>query len=289
MFKVAILGCENSHADAFLADVLKNKLVEDVEFVGVYSDETEAAKKLGETFGLPVADSYDAFVGKVDGIIITARHGDNHYKYAKPYLESGIPLFIDKPITCTQADAVDFMADVKKYNVPVSGGSICVLADYVQELKKAVAEKTYGAVYGGYARAPISLNETYGGFYFYAQHLVQVAMEIFGFYPKSVQTFRKANTFTCLLRYEEYDVPLCFVEGNYVYHAGISCGKGYIGADYDITGDLFKREFMEFYDLLEGKPQKQSYEDFFAPVYVLNALVKSWESGKEEAVNYFVK
>ena len=289
MYKVAILGCENSHADAFLTDVVKNKLVEDVEFVGVYSDETEAAKKLSETFGVPVADSYDAFVGKVDGIIITARHGDNHYKYAKPYLASGIPLFIDKPITCTQADAVDFMAEVKANNVPVSGGSICVLADYVQELKKAVAEKTYGPVYGGYTRAPISLNETYGGFYFYAQHLVQVAMEIFGFYPKCVQTFRKANTFTCLLRYEEYDVPLCFVEGNYVYHAGISCGKGYIGADYDISGELFKREFMEFYELLEGKPQKQSYEDFFAPVYVMNALVRSWESGKEEPVNYFVK
>ena len=120
MFKVAILGCENSHADAFLADVVKNKLVEDVEFVGVYSDETEAAQKLGNTFGIPVADSYDAFVGKVDGIIITARHGDNHYKYAKPYIASGIPLFIDKPITVSEKEADEFMNLLAENNSGIS-------------------------------------------------------------------------------------------------------------------------------------------------------------------------
>ena len=114
MYKVAILGCENSHANNFLKAVIQDKLVTDVEFVGVYSYDPEAAAKLNAEFGVPVADSYDAFVGKVDGIIITARHGDNHYKYAKPYLDSGIPMFIDKPITCTEEDAAAFMKDLKE-------------------------------------------------------------------------------------------------------------------------------------------------------------------------------
>jgi len=35
--------------------------------------------------------NYDDAVGKVDSVIITARHGDNHYKYAKPYLASKKP------------------------------------------------------------------------------------------------------------------------------------------------------------------------------------------------------
>ena len=112
MYRVAILGCENSHASIFLNAVLKQKLVEDVEFVGVYSDDKEAALKLQEEFGVPAADSYDAFVGNVDGIIITARHGDNHYKYAKPYISSGIPMFIDKPITCSEEDAKAFRAEL---------------------------------------------------------------------------------------------------------------------------------------------------------------------------------
>ena len=102
MYKVAILGCENSHANSFLNHVKSTKYKDLVEFVGVYSDEKEAAQKLSEEFGVYVAENYDEFVGKVDAIVITARHGDNHYKYAKPYIKSGIPMFIDKPITCTE-------------------------------------------------------------------------------------------------------------------------------------------------------------------------------------------
>lgn len=49
---------------------------------------------LHDKYGVYVATSYDEFVGKVDGIIITARHGDNHYQYAKPYLQCGLPMYI---------------------------------------------------------------------------------------------------------------------------------------------------------------------------------------------------
>ena len=118
MYKVAILGCENSHANQFLKAVLNENLVSDIEFVGVYSHEPEAAAKLNELFGVPVAQSYDEFVGKVDGIIVTARHGDNHYKYAKPYLDSGIPVFIDKPITCTEEDAKAYTHTAAADNTP---------------------------------------------------------------------------------------------------------------------------------------------------------------------------
>lgn len=284
MYKVAILGCENSHANNFLRTVLQDGLVSDVEFVGVYSDEPAAAQRIHEQFGIPVADSYDAFVGKVDGVIITARHGDNHYKYAKPYLDSKIPLFIDKPITCSEEDAKEFMAELQKRKVPICGGSMCVLTDLVQQLKKAVAEKTYGNVMGGYLRAPVIMNSPYGGFFFYCQHLVQVMTDIFGGYPKTVQAFPKGNNINCLIRYEDFDVNITFTEGNNLYYAGISCENDVVGGTYGFDG-CFEREFLEFYDLLTGKPQKQSYEDFFAPVYVFNAIERSLKSGGEETVN----
>ena len=109
MKRIAILGCENSHANAFLKFVRDEKKFSDVEVVGVYSDDTEASLKLKEKFNVPVLEDYADAVGKIDGLVITARHGDNHYKYAKPYLESGIPMFIDKPITVKEDEAVAFM------------------------------------------------------------------------------------------------------------------------------------------------------------------------------------
>lgn len=283
MYKVAILGCENSHAGNFLKAVVKEKIVTDVEFVGVYSYDAEAAQKLSDEYGVAVAESYDDFVGKVDGIIITARHGDNHYKYAKPYMECGIPMFIDKPITCTEEDAKAFMLDLQKHNVPVCGGSVCVLDDYVQELKQAVAEKKYGEIFGGYLRAPVIMGSPYGGFFFYSQHLAQVMMEIFGCYPESVRAWQKGNIVHCDVHYADYDVDLAYVPNSGVYYASISCNDAVVGGQYTFS-DGFQKEFMGFHDLLEGKPQKQTYEDFFAPVYVLNAIHRSLQSGEVERV-----
>ena len=66
MYKIAILGCENSHADSFLDFIIKDKLYTDIEVVGVYSDDLEAAQKLNETYGVYVAKSYDEFVELIE-------------------------------------------------------------------------------------------------------------------------------------------------------------------------------------------------------------------------------
>lgn len=287
MFRIAILGCENSHADNFLRAVIKEKIVDDVTFVGVYSDDREAAEKLHREYGVSVAESYDAFVGQVDGILITARHGDNHYKYAKPYLDDKIPMFIDKPITCSEADAKAFMTDLKARQIPISGGSVCALDDDIQALKQAVREETYGKVLGGYFRAPVIMDNPYGGFFFYSQHLVQMMTEVFGCYPLSVQAFPKDRVVDCLVRYRDFDVNIAYVSQSNTYYASISCESAVVGKTVEMVGG-FQKEFQEFHDLLHGKPQKQSYEDFFAPVFILNAISRSMESGKEEKVNCIV-
>ncbi|MBR4016678.1 MAG: Gfo/Idh/MocA family oxidoreductase [Oscillospiraceae bacterium] len=289
MFKVAILGCENSHGYCFVDSVINHNLVDDVEFVGVYSDEEGAADKYAKDFGIYVAKSYDEFVGKVDGIIITARHGDNHYKYAKPYIDSGIPMFIDKPITCSEEDAKAFMAELKAKNVPVCGGSCCAHADIVHELKQLVAEGNNGKVCGGYLRCPLVIDHVeYGGFYFYSQHLVEPSLDIFGHFPNSVMMYPSYPNYNCIVRYDNYDIFLDFNSDyslvNDLCYASVNFDLDVIGRTYSYDG-LFDREFLEFHDLLLGKPQHKTYEEFFAPVYVINAMKRSLEGGKEEIVH----
>jgi len=288
LFKVAILGCENSHANAFLKAVYEEKLFADVEFVGVYSADQAAAEKLNRKYGVRIADTYDEFVGKVDGIMITARHGDDHYKFAKPYMESGIPMFIDKPITCSEEEAKAFRDELEANHVRVCGGSTCIHADHVQNLKRAVEEQEYGRTYGGFLRAPINLDNPYGGFYFYTQHLAQVTMEIFGYYPKSVQAVQNGEVINCLVRYEDYDVHLSYVDHVNKYSAHISSEMGVFGDTYVLTG-CYNKEFANYHELLLGKEQRQRYEDFFAPVYVINALKRALESGKEENVHRYLE
>ena len=111
MKKVVILGCENSHANTFLKFIRDMDKYKDVEVLGVYSHEREASERLNAEFGVKIMENYDEYVGQVDGVIITARHGDNHLKYAKPYIRKGVTMFIDKPITISEEEAIEFIRE----------------------------------------------------------------------------------------------------------------------------------------------------------------------------------
>ena len=286
MKKIVILGCENSHANSFLNFIRDNPKYSDVEVLGVYSDDAPAAQKLADEYGVKIMDAYDEAVGQVDGVVVTARHGDNHYKYAKPYIASGVPMFIDKPVTISEDEAIQMMQEFRAAGVRVTGGSSVIHEAFVQTLKKEREENIGGKTLGGLVRCPISMQNAYGDFFFYSEHLVGVMSEIFGFYPKSVQAFEKNGVITVVFRYEEYDIVGQYTEGYYSYYASRSSEEGIHGENFPLD-TCFKTEFDDYYSLLCGGAQKKSYEDFIAPVFVLNAIKRSLDNGKEEAVNEY--
>lgn len=285
MKNVVILGCENSHADTFLRFIAEGGYP-DICITGVYSEDTAAAQKLHRNFGVPVMDRFDEAVGKVDGIIVTARHGDLHYKYAAPYIAQGAAMFIDKPITIRETEAVEFMRQLQDAGVRITGGSCCKYIDYIQQLKQEHQNSTNGKTLGGFMRAPVSVNNPYGGFFFYSQHLAEMVMEVYGNYPKSVMAFQTANQITVVFRYEGFDVTGLFVTENYYYYAARYTSGGCDGRHLDDShiNPCFRTEFDEFYRILQGGGQRLSYADFIAPVFVLNAIHRSLQSHREEAV-----
>ena len=284
MKRIAILGCENSHADAFLKFIKGKEEFSDVEVVGVYSDEAEAAEKLNEQFGVTVMKDFSEAVGKIDGLIITARHGDLHYKYAKPYIDSGIPMFIDKPVTVKEDEAIEFMRELLEKNIRVSGGSSLKQDVFVRELKNDAQNCVGGKTVGGYVRAPYQSENLYGGFYFYAQHLVEMICEIFGRDPISVTAKQNGRQIHVLFHYEEYDCVGLFCDKNYRYYASRMSETEAKSFVISTTNDWFYEEFKEFYGLLSGDEQTLTYGDFIAPVFIMNAIERSLKSGKEELV-----
>ena len=55
--------------------------------------------------GVPLVEKPTDMIGKVDGVLIESQEGGVHYERARPFLEAGLPCFIDKPFTCSLADA----------------------------------------------------------------------------------------------------------------------------------------------------------------------------------------
>lgn len=290
MKRIAILGCENSHANAFITAIQSYEEFADTTVVGVYSDDRTAAETLNEKFGVPVMDNYADAVGKIDGLVITARHGDSHYKFAKPYIESGIPMFIDKPITISEDEAIAFMQVAKANGVKVSGGSSLKQDETICQLKNEVKEEVMGKTLGGFFRAPLSVDNPHGGFFFYSQHLVEMVCEVFGRYPLSVTAKRSGNQIHVLFHYAECDCVGLYNIGAGEYYACRMAEKGASGGRIpnDISKEWYYKEFKEFYDLLSDDAEGVNYADFIAPVFVLNAIDRSLKSGKEEKVREIV-
>lgn len=284
MKKIVILGCENSHADTFLRLMRQDARWKDTEVAGVYSDEPSAVAALCEKYGVRPMTHYAELAGQVDGAMVTARHGGNHYRYAEAYLKSGAALFLDKPITISEEEAVRFAREFRQYKTKVTGGSTCKFEDTVLRLKADAAGEKGGKTVGGFVRCPLISQSVYGGYFFYAQHLVEIVSEIFGAYPDRVSACENSGKITVIFRYGDYDVTGLYVDGSQDYYALRAFQEGTDGGALTIDDVCFGRELESFRRILYGGEQEISYARLIAPVFVMNAIVRSLSSGREERV-----
>lgn len=52
-----------------------------------------------------VADTPEAMIGSVDAVLLARDDAANHMQYAGPFLDAGIPIYIDKPLAVARRDA----------------------------------------------------------------------------------------------------------------------------------------------------------------------------------------
>ena len=78
-----------------------------------------------------------------------------------------------------------------------------------------------------------------------------------------------------------------FCDKMYTYYAARYAQNGVEGGPVCITEEASYQEVEDFYRLLLGEEQRVSYEDFISPVFIMNAIVRAMESGREEPVRSY--
>lgn len=288
MFRIGIIGSENSHAMAFAK--IFNDL--DPNFEGSYPDckvvavggnYPEESKKVFDACGLEfIAEKPEDMLGKVDAIMVTARDGKYHPEFARPFIEAGIPAFIDKPFANDGEEALKLARLAKSKNVPLVGGSSTKLVYDVAMLRNTFKRGLGGILSGGVA-APLSFTNEYGGFYFYSSHLAEIMLAIFGYDVKSVVAVEKNGNVTGIARYNDFDVTMHFNDGNYSYSAGMFGKNGSARREIDISL-CYQHECAIFVDMLRTGKMAHTYEELIAPVFLLNAIEKAYLTGTEVPV-----
>lgn len=76
----------------------------------VWCDNPDDATKVGKAAFIPfIAERPEEVIGEVDAVIIATDIGHEHVARCRPFVEAGIPLFIDKPMTDNAADLRQFI------------------------------------------------------------------------------------------------------------------------------------------------------------------------------------
>ena len=197
--RIAILGTENSHAQAFTNLI---RTCPELTLIGAYGTEPAANERFSVNFGVPCVTDPAAFVGIADGVMITARNGATHLELARPYLTPGTAVFVDKPLCGTVADTEELLRLAERNGVLLSGGSCLQYAPSLLRLRNKV-NASRADVIGASFSAPVEPESPYGGFLFYAPHLVQMCLTVLGNEIRTVRAIRQGNHITALLEYAD--------------------------------------------------------------------------------------
>lgn len=283
MFKIGILGSENSHAKAF-AEIFNKSQQDrypDMRVTAIGGNNLNASKRIFDEFGLEIlAEKPEDMLGKVDAIMITTRSGKLHPFLAKPFIKEGIPAFIDKPFASDAKEAVKLAKLAKECHVPLCGGSAVQYAYDVLMMKSiANAAKKAGEVISGDITAPLKMNNEYGGFCFYAPHLASMTLTVFGSDPVSVTASRSGDDVTAIVHYENFDVTNHFLNEKMQYTITLNRKERPIFVEVDI-GMIYQHECAAFADMLRTGKMEHTYEELVLPVCYINAVEKSYRTGK---------
>ena len=192
MIRVGIVDFDTSHAVEFTkrlnhVDIEAEQWVEGAKVVaGVPGTSRISPERIPEytaqmqKYGVPIFDRPEDLMGKIDAVFIEAVDGSVHLERARPFLERGMPTFVDKPFACSLVDA-KAMADVAvRSHAPLFSSSSLRYAPEVVE--GASVEHPGGSLVGAatYGPSPLDTTGRNPGLFHYGIHPVEMLFALMG-------------------------------------------------------------------------------------------------------------
>lgn len=191
VLKAGIIGLDTSHVVAFtkiLNDPQAEGPLATVEVVAAFPggspDIPSSANRLEgftntlrDKYGVKIVDSIAELLTKVDVVLLESVDGRPHLEQARPVIEAGKPLFIDKPCAGTLADVIAIFELAEKHSVPCFSSSSLRFSPGIAKMRDS---EEIGEVLGCVAYSPCSLEPHHPDLFWYGVHGVETLYTIMG-------------------------------------------------------------------------------------------------------------
>lgn len=130
-----------------------------------------------QELGIPLVDSIDTLIRKSDVVMILSIDGRPHLAQAQEVIKAGKPVFIDKPVAGSLADAKQIYALARKHEVPCFSSSSLRFAPGTRAVLDNSQE---GKILGCDAHSPCAIEPHHPDFFWYGIHGVETLFTIMG-------------------------------------------------------------------------------------------------------------
>jgi len=297
MLSIGLLGSDSSHAERF-AELLNcpdhpNYIADaDAQIVAIWGQDAERTEKAAAHGKIPtiVAEPTD-MLGQVDAVLCITRHGGRHLDLVRPYLEAGVPVFVDKPLATEAADARAIVALAEKHGTPFTSYSTVRFSADTQAFLQAA--NGLGGVRVGVYSGPATRRNIYGGVIFYAIHSIELMLMIQGTGIEWVQAVEGPaaddagnGNMTAICAWPDGATATLelTVDAHYGFNAMVLGREGFHAANLNI-GDCYRQGMLRILPLLRGESGAKSDEavpvaQMIEAVAVGKAIDQSLDSGQ---------
>lgn len=284
--RIGIIGAENSHTAAYANLLNVEKLIPGFSVTHVWGETREFAEAAAAKGNIPnIVDDDEAMLGKIDALIVDHRHAKYHLDAALPYVEAGIPTFVDKPFCYRAEKGKAFLETARKHGTPVTSFSSVPLR---QSFKKFMAEmESVGDLLSGGSYGSCALENEYGGVFFYGVHQVEMILTAFGYdVEAALVSVGDAGMATANLMYPSgFVANMALVWENAPGFGMDAIGrKGSIHHPIKGDGPAYLDSTKIFTKMFETGEEPKPHEELLAPVRVLEAMERSIQSGTVEKI-----
>lgn len=191
MLRLGIVDCDTSHIYQFPrrlnhVDIAADQWVDGARVVLAYpgtsrvTDQARISEYLvnAQAAGVALVDRPEDMLGQIDAVFIESNEGGVHRERATPFIEAGVPLFIDKPLAATTEDARWMVELAAKRGVPLISASSARFAPEVRAVRQATDE--IGELVGADVYSPAVLHPHNPGLLHYGVHGVEMLYALLG-------------------------------------------------------------------------------------------------------------
>jgi predicted dehydrogenase len=192
VIRAGIIGLDTSHAPAFTElfnapdagpEIAGIRVV--AAFPGGSPDLPSSRDRVAEytkqlrDMGVEIVDSIPALLEKVDVVLLESVDGRPHLEQARPVFEAGKPVYIDKPLAASLADAVAIAELGKKHGVPWFSSSSLRFTPGIAAMRGG-GNPAVGDVLGCDAWSPSPTDPTHPDLFWYGIHGVETLFTVMG-------------------------------------------------------------------------------------------------------------